>query len=152
VNDVPIRVLGPADSGLVSVMHGFCFPEERWSETAVATILAMPGAFGRLALSGEGARPLGFLLAQDTTQVIEILSLGVLPESRRRGVAASLIASVVDLPRPLVLEVAEDNAPALALYAGLGFLPIGRRAAYYQRRGGAACAALTLRRERPGAP
>ena len=32
----------------------------------------------------------------------------------------------------MLLEVAESNAPALALYKKLGFLPIGKRHRYYR--------------------
>jgi|TARA_B100001964_G_C14071093_1_gene525917 ribosomal-protein-alanine N-acetyltransferase len=44
----------------------------------------------------------------------------------------------------LFLEVAEDNGAALALYAGAGFVQVGRRQGYYQGAGGAR-AALVLR-------
>jgi ribosomal protein S18 acetylase RimI-like enzyme len=40
--------------------------------------------------------------------------------------------------------VAEDNGAALALYAGAGFVQVGRRQGYYQGAGGAR-AALVLR-------
>ena len=43
----------------------------------------------------------------------------------------------------LWLEVAQDNAAALALYAAVGFEVIGRRPAYYRRAKGAVDA-LTL--------
>lgn len=53
-------------------------------------------------------------------------SLRVDPEHRRRGLAMSAIAELVDWgasrgARTAWLHVESDNAPALALYAGLGF-------------------------------
>ena len=44
----------------------------------------------------------------------------------------------------LFLEVAEDNAAALALYKGMGFQEIGRRKKYYHRPDGPAVDALNL--------
>jgi ribosomal-protein-alanine N-acetyltransferase len=46
----------------------------------------------------------------------------------------------------LFLEVAEDNAPARALYAQAGFEEVGRRKGYYARPQSAAVDALVLRR------
>ncbi|MFX8246689.1 hypothetical protein ABTL56_19205, partial [Acinetobacter baumannii] len=46
----------------------------------------------------------------------------------------------------LFLEVAADNEPAIALYRSAAFVPVGRRAGYYRRPGGAAMDALVLRR------
>ena len=49
------------------------------------------------------------------------------------------------------LEVAEDNAPALRLYARAGFEVVGRRADYYGRGRDAAVLAVSLDAPRPGA-
>jgi ribosomal-protein-alanine N-acetyltransferase len=48
--------------------------------------------------------------------------------------------------RPVLLEVAEDNPAAIALYGNTGFAVVGRRPAYYRRQIGPAVAALALRR------
>ena len=45
--------------------------------------------------------------------------------------------------RRLFLEVAQDNAAALALYTAAGFIQVGRRPGYYSRPDGSA-AALVL--------
>ena len=64
--------------------------------------------------------------------------MGVLPETRRRGIGRALLRAVfAETERrsgaSIVLEVAADNAAARAFYAGLGFLPVGRRPRYYSR-------------------
>ena len=79
----------------------------------------------------------------------EILTLAVHPTARRRGIAARLTAQAAAAARSLgvvrlFLEVAEDNAPARALYAALGFQPAGRRRGYYARKDGPAADALIL--------
>jgi ribosomal protein S18 acetylase RimI-like enzyme len=58
------------------------------------------------------------------------LTLGVLPEARRRGVASSLMTAVVDIARQrgitgLSLSV-EDGNPARRLYERFGFEVVGR--------------------------
>lgn len=134
-----------------------------WNETAVAEVLAMPGAYGFLAAPGEeisaagslGAgnpEPAGFLLGCNRADSGEILSLGTARVWRRRGVARTLLraamtrAEAAGIPR-LFLEVAEDNAAARDLYAGAGFANVARRPAYYRRADGPAAGALVLARD-----
>jgi ribosomal-protein-alanine N-acetyltransferase len=45
----------------------------------------------------------------------------------------------------MILEVAATNAAARALYAGLGYLPAGRRPRYYTRPAAPPVDALVLR-------
>jgi len=61
-----------------------------------------------------------------------LISMWVAPMARRQGVAAGLIDAVVRWARDeglsrLVLDVAEKNLPALALYTRKGFVPNGNR-------------------------
>lgn len=146
---VHLRPLWREAAALVAAMHASCFPDEGWDEAAVASILAMPGAFGAVAVRGE--RPLGFVLALELPEECEIVSLGVLPEFRREGVGRALLAHIVaaarDKPFGVVLEVAEDNPPARLLYEAAGFAQVGRRNEYYRRPGRASAAALVLRRD-----
>ena len=44
----------------------------------------------------------------------------------------------------MALEVAVDNAPAIALYRALGFVTVGRRKGYYARAGGGAIDAAIM--------
>lgn len=114
----------------------------------------MPGSLGVLAEgagTAESAEPAGYVLALDTGADWEILSLGVRPCFRRRGVGRTLMDRVFQhLPagtdRALVLEVAADNIAAQELYADLGFEHVGRRPRYYNRCGASPVDALILRR------
>lgn len=66
-----------------------------------------------------------------------VMTVGVLPAWRRRGVGAVLLADLLAAAgsRRVLLEVRADNEAALRLYARNGFRPIGRRRGYYQPSG-----------------
>ena len=131
----------------LALLHARCFPEEPWDAEALGRILALSGGFGRLAWSDD--MPVGFVLARDLGNECEILSLGVLPEFRRRSVGRTLLRAVIEEARQqgrpsVVLEVGADNEAARALYADAGFVTVGYRPRYY-RRGGETVDALILR-------
>lgn len=147
---------GPFDVAVLAALHESCFggapdPAEIWSARALAELLAMPGSFAFLARDTD--RPFGYLFARDLPSAApddcEILSLGVVPAARRRGVASQLLASARRRAagggaKRLILEVAEDNLPAQTLYRSFGFSPVGRRDGYYKRGPGRSVAALQM--------
>jgi ribosomal-protein-alanine N-acetyltransferase len=145
-----LRAVSASDSDVLAALHGECFPDDPWGPQSVAEVLAMPGAFGFLAVEPPAETPTGFLLALALPEECEILALGVRPASRRRGVARALVAALLAAANgaghAVLLEVAEDNEAALRLYGGAGFARVGRRPAYYRRGAAGAVAALQLRR------
>ena len=80
----------------------------------------------------------GYLLATMIDDEAEILSIGVTPYRQRQGVGKRLLQRFFDygasrnMARAL-LEVAEDNLPALGLYRDFGFAEFGRRKDYYKQ-------------------
>jgi GNAT superfamily N-acetyltransferase len=59
-----------------------------------------------------------------------LISMWVAPEARRAGVGGALVDAVIDWARSngvrrLLLDVADHNAAAIALYARKGFKPNG---------------------------
>ena len=67
----------------------------------------------------------------------QILNVAVDENYRRRGLATEMMNSMVDIGTTnevflYTLEVRESNAPVLALYKSLGFVPTGRRKGYYK--------------------
>ena len=80
----------------------------------------------------------GYLLATMIDDEAEILSIGVTPDRQRQGVGKRLLQHffVHGASRNMagvVLEVAEDNVPALGLYRDFGFVEFGRRKGYYKQ-------------------
>ncbi|MDE2583284.1 MAG: GNAT family N-acetyltransferase [Rhodospirillales bacterium] len=120
-----------AAAAAMAAIHAESFPAgEAWDGSAFAAQLAQPGVFGRLDPQG------GLVLARIAGDEAEILTLGVVPASRRRGLGRALLAAALAEAaargaRRVFLEVAVANQPALALYAAAGFTPVGRRRGYY---------------------
>ncbi len=105
-------------------------------------------AVDALAVSTQMAA--GFILCRAAGDEAEILTLAVLPEKRRRGLGYRLLAdglagAAARGARTMFLEVAEDNIAALALYAGAGFIPVGRRPGYYISAGRSIAATVMAR-------
>jgi ribosomal-protein-alanine N-acetyltransferase len=82
------------------------------------------------------AREHGFALIRVVAGEAELLTLAVDPEHRRQGIASALMHDwmIASEAGSAFLEVAADNQPAIALYAGHGFEICGRRAGYYRRK------------------
>lgn len=122
------RAVTPACAPVFAALHEAAFPHEPWDEAAFAMLLAQPGMCGFLDERG------GFLLLRIVQDEAEIITIG--STAPRRGIASSLLARGIDAARAagvdkLHLEVAQNNAPARALYAKHGFAEAGRRRAYY---------------------
>jgi len=143
-----LRPAREADLSRVAALHAACFPDDAWNSSSLATVLAMPGADGRICLGDDGA-PCGMLLDQCLGPEGEILTLGVAPAWRRRGIASGLVQDLIVRAlavgaQRLLLEVAADNTAALALYTSLGFERQGIRRHYYRRAQGPAVDAWRL--------
>ena len=159
-----IRPAGALDVPVLAALHAACFADGLggavWSPAAIARILALPNTFGFLALldakaaagAGPDPVPAGLALGRHAVDEAEVLSLGVAPAARRRGLGQALLSALLAQAanrgaRRLFLEVAEDNRAALGLYGAFGFARVGRRPGYYRRgggRGGGRAAALVL--------
>ncbi len=146
-----IRQAGLVDLPAIAALHAECF-SQGWDEEFLGRILAHPGAAAFLAV--EEDVPAGFVLARTAADETEILSLGVSPALRCRGIGAELIRTAClhaweTGVLEVFLEVSMKNAAARALYGRLGFREVGRRPDYYEDAIGAAREALVLRRTLP---
>jgi ribosomal-protein-alanine N-acetyltransferase len=144
--------LGPADAAVAARIHGECFAsaaQRSWSARDFSELLAMAGTFGELI--GIDDVEVGISLARVAADEAELLTIGVLPGHRRRGLAHCLLGRVCDAAKvrgaaALFLEVAEDNAAARNFYRKEGFAEVGRRAGYYGNATTSTIAAIIMRR------
>lgn len=97
----------------------------------------------------EGEAVLGFAQLEGCAPEAELHLVVVAPEARGRGIGRGLLEtaqaalSAEGMDR-VFLEVAESNEAARALYAGLGYRQVGRRASYYPNGDAALVLELSL--------
>lgn len=132
-------------------LHGEGFAHG-WSEAEFESLLASSACLCEGAFEGDEGPLAGFLLSRRAADEAEILTIAVAPRRRRRGIGAELLRRQMRRlaesgVKRLLLEVAEDNTAALALYRSLGFRQEGRRKGYYRRAAGPAANALVLARD-----
>jgi ribosomal-protein-alanine N-acetyltransferase len=129
----------------LAATHKLAFTTDRpWSAAEFTDLLAQRGAV--LCWT-----PASFVLGRVIMDEAEILTVATAPDQRRKGLAYKAVAGFCDQAQQdgaatVFLEVAADNAAAIALYTALGFAKVGQRRAYYDRANGPAVDALVLRR------
>jgi len=143
-----IRAATPLDAWHFAAIHRQCF-DDPWTEENFRALLEDARVFG--VVSGGDAIE-SCLIVRTVADEAEILTLATMSQARRKGLASHLLeAAIRELEargvRLFFLEVAENNRPALALYAKSGFRTVGKRPNYYVSRDGAAVNALVLRRD-----
>ena len=112
-----------------------CFAHP-WSREGLAAELSSPTALFLTAEEEETGAVAGYVGSHLVCGECYIDNVAVLPEQRRRGTASALLEELIRRVKAqggvfLTLEVREGNAPALALYRKLGFVPAGRRKDFY---------------------
>lgn len=130
---IDVFPLSEADLRAAAAIEAACFSDP-WSEESLRQALLDP------LIAVYGVRVGDLLVAYGGWQCIAgegyMLNLGVLPAFRRRGFGEAILrAMLADAERRadfLTLEVRASNLPALRLYEKHGFLPVGRRAGYYE--------------------
>jgi ribosomal-protein-alanine N-acetyltransferase len=109
------------------------FPQP-WNRLQLAAELRQPGALGLVA--EEAGRIAGYALFRRVLDEAELLRLATDESWRRRGLATMLVERGLAQLRGagcanVFLEAREDNAGAVAFYAGMGWQLDGRRKRYY---------------------
>jgi [ribosomal protein S18]-alanine N-acetyltransferase len=114
----------------MAALHWLCFTTPRpWSALEFTAMLDSDHTFVLTA-------PHAFLIGRAVAGEAELLTLAVSPDARRQGTARHLVTQFLTRSRiqnatDAFLEVAADNAPAIALYGATGFVQTGKRRAYY---------------------
>ena len=144
-----VELLRIADIDVVAKLHARCF-YDFWDSTMIRQVLDMNGAFGFVARRAGYGSIIGFALSRIAADECELLSLGVAPEHRARGIGAKLLRDAMaraeeDRARWFFLEVAQDNAAAIKLYRTHGLNEVGRRPDYYENADGSRTSAYTMR-------
>lgn len=132
----------PAAAGdldaLVEILNA-SFPAP-WTRVMMTEELRRPVAHVWVLRPSAGGAVAAFVDFWRVADEIHVLNLATRPEARRRGYARRLMQAVLDYGRAThanltTLELRAGNAPARALYASLGFEPLGVRPRYYADNG-----------------
>lgn len=126
-------------------LHARAFSSPRpWNAREIGDLLASPHVF---VTGNTRAFAMGRVIADEA----ELLTIATDPAHRRSGLARATLAAfhaaaITRGATTAILEVAADNAPARALYAGAGYAQTGLRRGYYRSPAGTAIDALLLSR------
>lgn len=136
----------PADAPAMASAHAQAF-DTPWDEMDFEDLLDGPGIFGFVVRAED---PAGVLVCRTVAGEAEILTVGVAPWARRRGVGKALMVAAIGVARgagatQMFLEVDVDNTGAVRLYERLGFERAGLRKAYYDRGADGRADALVMR-------
>lgn len=134
---VNIQEAGPADLGGIDQVEMASFESNRF-ERGVLMVLLTENRF-RTWVAEEDDKILGYvsIMKQDEDNA-RLLSIAVVPESRNRRVARSLLGAVKRYVKEgggdrVSLEVRISNVPAINLYLSEGFKIKGMLKKYYSR-------------------
>jgi ribosomal-protein-alanine N-acetyltransferase len=110
------------------------FGDERWSAAMFWNELAN-GHHYLVAL--DGGAVVGYAGLSVTGTEAWVQNIAVRPDHQRQGIGTALLEALLAETarrgvRPVLLEVAVDNAKAQRLYDKYGFAPVGVRRGYYQ--------------------
>lgn len=127
---IAIRPGTEADLPAVYDLNRQLLPEA-WSEKSM--LAALRSGHELIVAEHEG-RIVAYLLSHDAPDEVHLLQIAVHPDFQRRGLGSRLgrrLFADKAGRASVYLEVRASNTPAQKLYASLGFLTVGRRAAYY---------------------
>lgn len=118
----------------LSALEKVCFREDAWPLLELMGVLTFPGVVRLKAIAGN--EMVGFIAgdARRAERTGWILTLGVLPQWRRKGIARELLETCEQqMDMPLVkLTVRRNNLSALKLYEEMGYQQVDIWSRYYR--------------------
>lgn len=133
--DVELLPAKPDQSPLIADLHAKLF-HRGWGEQECASLIGQDSVFGFVARPIDQPQPLGFVLSRVAVDEAEILSIGTEQRAQNKGLGWRMMQAAIGEAskrgaKKMVLEVDENNDPAVTLYKKIGFQTIGKRQAYY---------------------
>jgi [ribosomal protein S18]-alanine N-acetyltransferase len=145
-----IRLLRADRAQACARLHAESFAHP-WSAEEMAGLIASSSTVGAAALDPVSGRLHGFVLSRLAADEAEILTISVDAAHQGRGVGRALLSENLRQAanagaKVMFLEVAQDNAAAVALYERFGFVQVGERSGYYRRADGTRATAVVMRK------
>ena len=147
-----IRAADHLDIAAVARLEAECLGDDAWSPWLVDQGVRGGLPTVQYVVAEVDRQVVGYAVASIVADIAELQRIAVTDGHRRSGIATDLLDAITARARAgradrLLLEVRENNEPAIAFYERHGFVEIDRRARYY--RDGAT--AIVMRRNlRPG--
>jgi [ribosomal protein S18]-alanine N-acetyltransferase len=146
---VTVVAMNAAHIGALMPYERAMFGTEAWTASGYRSELADTKRRHYLVAQSEQGELLGWAGVMVIVDLAEILTVGVVPPARRRGIARQLLDGLLAEARrrgaaEVFLEVRVDNEAAQSLYAREGFVQVGLRPGYYD---GGRVDAVVMRRE-----
>ena len=132
MNGISIVPFAAAHVRAVADIERACFADP-WTEDGLREELDNACARFLTAVDSGGAVA-GYIGCHTVLDEGYIANVAVAPAFRRRGIGRALVQALLARSDDLAfvtLEVRASNAPAIALYAGCGFVPAGTRRRFY---------------------
>jgi [ribosomal protein S18]-alanine N-acetyltransferase len=147
--EVTIVAMRPAHIDALMPHERAMFGTEAWTESAYRSELADTRLRHYVVAEGTNGDVLGWAGVMVIAETAQVLTIGVIPEARRRGTGRRMLAALTDEARrrdahEMFLEVRVDNPAAQALYESDGYQRVGVRRGYYDA---GRIDAVTMRRD-----
>lgn len=132
---IRIVPMQPSHTAQIAALERRCFSDP-WPEAIIAHELENDLSLWLCAVDGETVA--GYIGSQTVLGEADMMNVAVSPDYRRQGIGRALVLALEKALQTqmqaaiLTLEVRDSNAPAIALYAALGFVQVGLRKNYYQ--------------------
>jgi [ribosomal protein S18]-alanine N-acetyltransferase len=136
MSEIAIRAARSSDLDAILALERAVFATDRLSRRSLRAFIARPRRPLRVAVLDRAVAGYGLVALRKGSATARLYSIAVDPRVGRRGIGRALMAACERFAlahgcSALRLEVRRDNAPAIALYERLGFLPIGQYDYYY---------------------
>lgn len=137
IDSVRVVAMTPAHIEALMPYEREMFGAEAWTRTGYRDELADRRHRTYLVAESDAGVLLGWAGVRVVADEAEVLTVGVIPDARRTGLARRLLAGLLDAARArgvrdVFLEVRVDNDAARALYRSEGFTDVGVRRGYYE--------------------
>ena len=132
-----IRHAGGADLGAVEALETATFSLDRLSRRSLKYFLTVPTATVLLAETGRVLDGYGLTAFRKGSKIARLYSIAIAAHAAGKGLGRVLLAACeADAQargaRVMRLEVRPDNAAAIRLYQGMGYVQFGRIEDYYE--------------------
>jgi ribosomal-protein-alanine acetyltransferase len=135
--DITLVPMTPAHVAALMPYEREMFGTEAWSERSYRDEISDARNRYYVAVEGPDGALLGWAGVLVIATTADVLTVGVVPSARRRGLARRMLAALyAEAARrgatEIFLDVRVDNDAAIGLYRDEGFAELGRRRGYYE--------------------